>query len=84
VRTTRLTFELNFLASFVYWCSRASLYGCWYSGFPQSKVLRSSIEEEYELAAHMPGPALLQRLACLLTWEGALEPHGDLSGVDDT
>ena len=56
------------------------VYRC--SEFPQGWVIRFSIDEEHELAAHVPGPALLQRLGSPHEREGALEPHGDLPGVD--
>src|SRR5215218_8526284 len=82
VCSMRLAIGLIFLAPVVYLCSKACLCGCRYSGLSRGKVLRPSIGEEYELAAYVPGPALFQRLGRSLEWEGALEPHGDLPGVD--
>src|SRR5215218_7493165 len=78
----RLAIGLIVLAPFVYLCSMTCLCGCRYSGLPRGKVLRPSIGEEHELAAYVPGPALFQRLGRSLEREGALEPHGDLPGVD--
>src|SRR5215203_6219177 len=78
----RSPFGIIFLAPVVYSCSMAYLCGFRYSGLPQGKVLRPSIGEKHELAADVPGPAGFQRRGRFLEREGALEPHGDLLGVD--
>jgi hypothetical protein len=58
----RSPFGHNFLAPLFYWYSTASHYGCLYSGLARDADYRPSIDEEYELTAHVPGSALFQRL----------------------
>jgi hypothetical protein len=80
--TTRLSVEVIFLTPLLNSPQEPLPHCCWHSSFPPSQVHCPSIDEEYDLPAHVPSPAFFQRLACFLEWKGALEPHGYLPGVD--
>src|SRR3712207_1344710 len=79
--TTRSFFELIILP-FSTSIQESLPHYCCYAGHARSEVHRRSIDEEHDLPAHVPGSAFFQRLGCFLEWQGALEPHGELSGVD--